>query len=102
MKFLLGLGIGIIIGFITLAQLLDILFTSFETYTWSYFFGIIIASVFYITKYTDKWEVKESLFFMFGTILSLGILFIEPSVENHNLLSKKKLKKSTNKLLRYS
>ena len=50
LKFLAPIMIGIMISFVSLAHLLQYLFNHFEIYTWSYFFGIILASIFYVSK----------------------------------------------------
>ena len=86
LNFLTSILIGIIISFVTLAHLLNYLFTNFETYTWAYFFGIIMGSTVYIAQSIKVWEKKEIFFCIIGFITSLSILFIEPSVENDNLL----------------
>ena len=85
LHFLIPLGIGIIISFLLVSELLNYLFINFETQTWAYFFGIIFVSIFYIAKYTDKWGKQESLCFIVGLCTALTLLFIEPAVENDNL-----------------
>ncbi len=84
--FILPITIGIIIGFLTLAQILNYLFENAETYTWSYFFGIITASIFYIARYTKKWSKTESLFFLIGFLFSLTIFLIEPNMKENKSL----------------
>ena len=85
--FLSSVTIGIIIGVIALAHVLNYLFHYFETYTWSYFLGIMIASIFYVKNYTTKWKKKESMYFLFGLIISITLFFINPNMEeNKNLL----------------
>jgi len=87
LKFIAPIMMGIIISFISLAHLLKFLFTHFETYTWSYFFGIILVSIFYVSKYITKWRKLECLYFLLGLIISLTLFFIDPNVgENRNLL----------------
>jgi len=87
LKFIAPIMMGIIISFISLAHLLKLLFTHFEIYTWSYFFGIILVSIFYVSKYITKWRKLEFLYFLVGLIISLTLFFIDPNVgENRNLL----------------
>ena len=85
-NFLISILIGIVISFVALAKVLNFLFTHFELYTWSYFFGIIAGSIFYIIKYIDRWTKLESLLFICGLCISLGLLFVEPNLENKNLI----------------
>ena len=86
LNFLLPIIIGIIISSISIAHLLQYLFSHYETYTWSYFFGIILASILYISRYINKWKIIEIIFFVFGLIISLILFLMNPSVEeNKNL-----------------
>ena len=84
-NFLISIFIGIVISFIALSKILSFLFIHFETYTWSYFFGIIAASIFYIIRYITKWTKYEYVLFVLGILISLGLLFLEPNIENKNL-----------------
>ncbi len=86
LSFLTSITIGIIISFIVMSGLLNILLLAYPLYTWSYFFGIILASIPYVLKQTSNWRIQESIFFLTGLLLSLCLLFIEPNLENQNLL----------------
>lgn len=86
LSFLTSITLGIIVSFILMSNLLDILLVKYPVYTWSYFFGIILASIPYVAKQTSKWETKESILFLVGLLSSLSLLFIEPSYENQNLV----------------
>jgi putative membrane protein len=88
LQFLSAVSIGIVISFITLARILEYLLNHdhFEILTWSYFFGIIIGSIYYISQFISKWRLQEWLYFILGLIISLSMLFIEPSEENKNLV----------------
>ena len=83
--FLTSILIGIVISFITVAHLLNYLFEHHETYTWSYFFGIIIGSTIYIAKRIATWNRTELFFCIIGLVFALTLLFIEPLAENKNL-----------------
>ena len=86
LNFLLPIIIGIVISSISLAHLLKYLFSHYETYTWSYFFGVILASILYISQYVNKWKKIEFIFFFFGVIISLMLFLINPSVEENGNL----------------
>ena len=85
-NFLIAISIGIIISFMIFAKLLDYLFLEFQSFTWSYFFGIIAASIFYIVKFTSSWKVKEWISFLIGFFLSVLTLFLEPGQQNTDIL----------------
>ena len=82
--FLLAVFSGVGISIFSLAQLLDFLFTNYETFTWAYFFGLIAASVYYVGKMVDKWTWRVTAFFIVGTVLALTISMLNPATENHN------------------
>lgn len=87
LNFLIPIMTGMVISSISLAHLLKYLFNNYETYTWAYFFGVILASIVYISRYINKWHKIEILFFFFGLSISLVLFIIDPSVEeNKNLL----------------
>ena len=85
-NFLITISIGIIISFIIFARLLDYLFLEYQHFTWSYFFGIILASIFYIVRFTSSWKLKEWIFFLIGLFSSISILFLEPGQQNKDML----------------
>ena len=48
--FLLAVFTGIVIAIVSLAKLFDYLFTYYPVYIWSYFFGLVLASVYFVGK----------------------------------------------------
>ncbi|MEE3448521.1 MAG: DUF368 domain-containing protein [Bacteroidales bacterium] len=78
---LLGEGISII----TAASLLEYLFQiNNGIYVWAFFFGLIIASVYYIGKTIKKFNFVIILFMLVGTALAYGASIITPASENDN------------------
>ena len=86
LSFLISITTGIIISFILMSSLLNLLLLNYPLYTWSYFFGIILASIPYVAKQASIWRRQELSFFLVGFLLSISLLFIEPNTENNNLL----------------
>ena len=86
LNFLISISFGIMISYMLMANLLAYLFTNFETYTWSYFFGIISISSWYVSKYVKKWNLTEYLLGLLGFMISLAIFLANPNMEeNQNL-----------------
>ena len=84
-KFLGLLILGMVISYFSVSKLLDYLIVYFELYVWAAFFGMIIGSIYYISKDFDNWS-KRSLLFMFaGIVAGVAISFLEPAKENDNL-----------------
>lgn len=81
---LLILG-GSMFSYFSVSLVLDYLIHHYELYVWSWFFGMIIGSVFYIYKDFGDWNFKNTLSFIIGISVGIGISFMTPAKENDNL-----------------
>ncbi len=82
----LGLVLGgSIFSYFSISQILDYLLKNYELYVWSWFFGMIIGSVWYIGKGFYNWNLKNTVAVLIGAILGVGISFLTPAAENDNL-----------------
>lgn len=84
-KFLGLLILGMIISYFSVSQLLDYLILHYELYVWASFFGMIIGSIYYISKDFDEWTGKSVLYVLAGIVAGVAISFLEPAKENDNL-----------------
>ncbi len=84
-KFLGLLVLGMVISYFSVSQLLDYLIVHFELYVWASFFGMIIGSIYYISKDFKAWSSRSITFVLLGTIAGIAISFLEPARENDNL-----------------
>ncbi len=84
-KFLSLLILGMIISYFSVSQLLDYLIVHYEIYVWSCFFGMIIGSIYYISKDFKSWSRRSITFMMMGIVAGIAISFLEPARENDNL-----------------
>jgi putative membrane protein len=82
--FLLALGLGILIAIFSLARIFDFLFRNYPVYIWSYFFGLILASVFFVGQTVQKWRVVTIISFLIGAFIAIFISFLNPAVGNDN------------------
>lgn len=69
-KFFLTIFLGILVGMVLTAVFLKQTLKSYEVYTWSFFIGLIIASVIYVAKRIEKVNVKNILLFVVGVTVS--------------------------------
>jgi putative membrane protein len=76
---------GSIFSYFSASLVLDYFLKYYELYVWSWFFGMIIGSIYYIGKDFGKWTRRNFMFLVFGVILGLGISFLTPAKENDNL-----------------
>jgi len=84
--FLLAVFSGVVVSIFTVARILEFLFLNYPVYIWAYFFGLILASVWFVGKTIQKWNITVILFFMAGTIIAGGITYMNPAAQNENFL----------------
>jgi putative membrane protein len=77
---------GVAISILTLARLFDFLFKSYPHYIWSFFFGLILASVFFVGKTVEKWRLSVVISLVVGTAFAFSVSVLSPASENSSLL----------------
>lgn len=86
LPFLISLGLGVIVGILTLARLLKFLFISYETYVWAFFFGLILASIWLVGKTVKRWRAAPIVSLLIGLGIAIAIALITPAAENDHPL----------------
>ena len=79
-KFLLALGLGILTAIFTLARVLEWLLQNRPVLVWSFFLGLILASVVSVSRRIEKWSLFAwvgLLGGMTGTYFFVGIVPVE-------------------------
>ena len=76
---------GSVFSYFSVSLLLDFFLKNHELYVWSWFFGMIIGSIYYIAKDFGEWSFKKIVFVIIGILIGLGISFLTPAKENDNL-----------------
>ncbi len=84
-QFLLLIMGGSIFSYFSISLVLDYFLENYELYVWSWFFGMIIGSIYYIGKDFGDWNFKNMLSLIIGASVGLGISFLTPATENDNL-----------------
>ena len=84
-QFLLLVMGGSIFSYFSISLVLDFLLDNYELYVWSWFFGMIIGSIYYIGKDFGDWSLKNIISLIIGVSIGLGISFLTPATENDNL-----------------
>ena len=86
-SFLLALFIGIFISIISLAKTIKWLLENEPILLWSFFFGLVLASIMYIGKQISKWNTKAIIILIIGAFVAYYITTLNPLVtENSSLL----------------
>ena len=83
--FLLLVMGGSIFSYFSISLVLDYFLQYYELYVWSWFFGMIIGSVYYIGKDFGEWNSANTISLILGISVGLGISFLNPARENDNL-----------------
>ena len=84
-EFLLLIMGGSIFSYFSISLVLDYFLDNYELYVWSWFFGMIIGSIYYIGKDFGEWNSANIISLITGTVIGIGISFLEPARENDNL-----------------
>ncbi|WP_417876675.1 DUF368 domain-containing protein [Winogradskyella sediminis] len=85
-KFLSLLFLGMMVSYFSVSKLLDYLIIQYELYVWSTFFGMILGSIYYISKDFKEWNKTTLTALILGTIAGISVSFLDPATENDNLL----------------
>ncbi|MCF8233813.1 MAG: DUF368 domain-containing protein [Bacteroidales bacterium] len=84
--FLLAILIGILIAIVSLARLFDYLFEHYPVYIWAFFFGLVLASVYFVGKTVKSWQVSVIISFMVGTAIAVSISVLNPASTNESFV----------------
>lgn len=83
-NFLASLFIGIFISIVSLAKVISWLLESHPILLWSFFFGLVLASVIYIAKQITRWNYIVVLLLLFGAVLAYYITTLNPIVSENS------------------
>ena len=84
-QFILLVILGSVFSYFSISLVLDYFLENYELYVWSWFFGMIIGSIYYIGKGFGEWNIKNITSLIIGASIGLGISFLTPAGENDNL-----------------
>lgn len=85
-NFLLSLVLGVFVAILSIAKLFEFLFAEYPVYVWAFFFGLVLASVYFVGKTIEKWNVVNISFFIFGTAIAVILAIMKPASENSDVL----------------
>ena len=78
MKFLVSVFSGTALSIVTLAKVLEFFFSKNEQLVWSFFFGLIIASIYYVGKMVKSWNISTFFFLFLGFVFAASLVFLKP------------------------
>ena len=86
LPFLSAVGIGILVSIVSFARLLEYLFAHYALYVWAFFFGLILASVYFVSRKISRASLSVILLYVVGIAIAAGIAFLEPAEENASIV----------------
>lgn len=84
-NFLLAVFLGIGISVVSLAKLISWLLENEPILVWSFFFGLVLASVFFVARDIGRWSLSTILVFIIGAVLAFFITSLPPAENSHSL-----------------
>ena len=78
LSFLLALFSGVFISVLSLAKVITTLLETYPIMVWSFFFGLVIASILYVGQQITKWKISMVLVLIIASVLSYLITIAEP------------------------
>lgn len=84
--FLALLILGMLISYFSIARLLDYFLEKKELFVWAAFFGMVLGSIYYISKDYENWNRKTITAGIIGLLVGISISFLNPAKENDNLI----------------
>ena len=78
-SFLMALFIGICISILSLAKTIKWLLENEPVLLWSFFFGLVLASIIYIGKQVATWNVRIIILFVLGISFGYAVTVIPPT-----------------------
>ncbi|MDA9316643.1 DUF368 domain-containing protein [Polaribacter sp.] len=83
-SFLTALFLGVFVSIVSLAKVIKNLLESQPILLWSFFFGLVLASIIYIAKQISNWNFKAFLILVLGAALAFYITTLNPLVSENS------------------
>ncbi|HEY9170341.1 MAG TPA: DUF368 domain-containing protein [Lutibacter sp.] len=85
-NFLLALLSGIFISIVSLAKLISWLLENKPIMVWSFFFGLVLASILFVGKQIEKWNASIIILFIIGAFTAYFITTLHPAISESSSL----------------
>ncbi len=77
--FMLTLFLGVFISILSLARLISYVLEIQPILVWSFFFGLVIASILYISKQIKAWTIQVIISILIGAVIAFFITIAAPA-----------------------
>ena len=82
LKFLVSVFSGTALSIFTLAKVLEFFFSKNEQLVWSFFFGLILASIYYVGKMVKSWNISTFISLVLGIVFASSLAFLKPVTQD--------------------
>ena len=79
-NFIVALLSGILLSVFTVMRLANYLLENHPILIWAFFFGLVLASIYYVGKQIPKWNYKVVLFLLLGMAVAFYLTTLPPLV----------------------
>jgi putative membrane protein len=73
---------GIAVAIISLAKLITHLLETQPVLIWSFFFGLVFMSIFFVAKRVKKWDISKAISFLVGAVIAYYITTLPAQPES--------------------
>jgi len=84
-RFLIPLAVGIAAAFLLIANLIGLFLEGYPTYTYAFFFGLILSSSFFVYRLLPKITLSVPVFILLGALSGFIIVGLEAIQAHHSL-----------------
>jgi putative membrane protein len=77
-SFLIPLAMGLFAAILTLSSLLSRLLVDYPVLLWSFFFGLVLASIFIVSKRIVTWDKRDILVMLIFTVVAYNLVGMVP------------------------
>ncbi|MCT4581052.1 MAG: DUF368 domain-containing protein [Flavobacteriales bacterium] len=81
-NFIVALFLGIAISIVSLAKVISFLLDNEPVLLWSFFFGLVLASVIYVGKQVKQWSVAPVIALVIGSVIAYYITILPPLAQS--------------------
>lgn len=85
-KFLSLLILGEALSYFTVSKGFDFLIQYYPILVWALFFGMILGSIYYISRSFGEWTRKNAIILAVGIAIGVGTSLLDPAKQNTNLI----------------
>ena len=77
---------GVASGILSLAKVLEFLFEKDPVHIWAFFFGLILASIYFVGKMVKRWNGGPVIAAAAGAAVAVAVALLTPASENEGFL----------------